>query len=47
MHDEFRGALARQGISEEAYEKVPARATRTSTPTSGRTPRSGSASCWS
>ena len=22
MHDEFRGALARQGISEEAYEKV-------------------------
>jgi FKBP-type peptidyl-prolyl cis-trans isomerase (trigger factor) len=22
MHDEFRGALARQGISDEAYEKV-------------------------
>ena len=46
MHDEFRGALARQGISEEAYAQGHRQEpTRTSTPTSGPTPRSGSWSC--
>ena len=47
MHDEFRGTLARQGITEEAYLKATTRPTPTCTPNSVRAPRSGSRPCWS
>ena len=45
MHDEFRGTLARQGITEEAYLKAVDKTERTSTRSSGRAPRSGSGRC--